>query len=233
MPLPGLPEDFNRPAGRSVGYYPLVGLLLGGGLAGLDWALSMVTPMGLRSALVLTLWVALTGLLHLDGLMDVCDGLLPPRDRARRLEIMKDSRVGAFAVVGAVLLLLVKFNALLALSDPARWRSLLVVPVLARWAMSWSMYHYPPASQQGLGVFFKTGLGWPQLSFASIVAFGVALGLWGWSGLALLALTWLLVTLVARFALARIGGLTGDVYGATCELVEAGLLVQVVLINYQ
>lgn len=208
-----------------MGYYPLVGLFLGSGLAGLDWALSTVGSAGVRSALVLALWVGLTGMLHLDGFMDVCDGLLPPQDRARRLEIMKDSRVGAFAVVGVVLLLLIKFNTLAALPNPARWRSLLVAPVLARWAMSWSMYRYPLAGPQGLGVFFKTGLSWPQVSLASAVALAVALGLWGWSGLALLAATWLITTLIARFALARIGGLSGDVYGAIGEVVEAGLLV--------
>src|SRR5574341_1897730 len=115
IPLPLIPPDSNRPAGLAAAYYPLVGLILGLLLAGADWGLSRFLPAGLESALLLALWAGLTGLLHLDGLMDSCDGLLPPRDPARRLEIMRDSRIGAFGAVGVVLLLLLKFNALAAL----------------------------------------------------------------------------------------------------------------------
>src|SRR5262245_25304904 len=143
IPLPFIPEDPERSPGRSVGYYPLVGLILGLILAYLDRLLGWLLPPGLAAALLLVIWVGLTGMLHLDGFMDACDGLLSPREPARRLEIMKDSRVGAFAVVGAVLLLLLKFNALVALPPEARWPILLTAPTLARWAMTWSMKVYP------------------------------------------------------------------------------------------
>jgi adenosylcobinamide-GDP ribazoletransferase len=226
LPLPLVPHEPARPAGQAAAYFPLIGLGLGAILAGASWLLYLFLPQGLAAALLLLLWVALTGMLHLDGLMDSCDGLLPPRDPARRLEIMKDSRVGAFGVIGAILLLLLKFNGLLALGPGQRWPALIVIPALARWAMTWNMARYPLARPEGLSVFFGRGLGWPQVGLASLVAGGAAMA--GWNimpGLLLWGLAWLAATLVARFALARIHGLTGDVYGATCELVEVLLLV--------
>ncbi|MCB0209949.1 MAG: adenosylcobinamide-GDP ribazoletransferase [Anaerolineae bacterium] len=230
IPLPLLPEDYSRPPGKSTAYYPLVGLILGGILSGVDLVFGWWLPAGLASALLLAVWVGATGMLHLDGFMDCCDGLLPPRERSRRLEIMKDSRVGAFAVVGVVLLLLVKFNALIVLPTSQRWSALLVTPTLARWAMTWSMARYPLARLDGLSVFFRRGLEWPQIAVASGVAVLTALLLWGWLGLVLLAVTWLAVTLVAQLAMARIGGLVGDVYGASGELIEVVLLVTIVVI---
>jgi adenosylcobinamide-GDP ribazoletransferase len=229
--LPFGPDDLKRPAGYAAGYYPLVGLLLGLLLAGAGQLFSFLLPEGLAAAVLLVFWVGLTGMLHLDGFMDACDGLLPPRDPARRLEIMQDSRVGAFGVVGVVLLLLLKFNGLAALPSVNRWSVLITVPVLARWAMTWVMARYPPARTEGLSVFFGTGLGWGQVGFASAVAIVVSTSLLGLTGLLLLGLTWLTATLMARLAMARIGGLTGDIYGATGEMVETVLLISVAVLK--
>jgi adenosylcobinamide-GDP ribazoletransferase len=180
----------------------------------------------------LGLWAGLTGLLHLDGLMDSCDGLLPPRDPARRLEIMQDSHVGAFGVVGVILLLLLKFNALMAVPTPERVPALVVGPVLARWAMTWVMARYPPARREGLAVYFGKDAGWGQVGVATLIAAGVGFLLMGWAvALFLFGLTWLIATLLARLALARIGGLTGDVYGAICEVSEAALLVSLLFLS--
>jgi len=194
-------------------------------LAAAGQLLFFLFPAGLAAALLVTLWAGLTGLLHLDGLMDSCDGLLPPRDPARRLEIMKDSQVGAFGVVGVVLLLLLKFNALAALPGDERLPSLMVVPTLARWAMTWAMARYPLARREGAGVFFSADLGWTQVIVASVVAAAVALPLMGWLGLLLWGVAWLVTTLIAGLAMARIAGLTGDVYGAICEVAETILIV--------
>lgn len=231
IPLPFFPENYDRPPGKSTAFYSLIGLILGVILTALDRLLGWGLPSGLAGALLLAIWVSLTGMLHLDGFMDACDGLLPPRDRARRLEIMKDSRVGAFAVVGVVLLLLIKFNGLIAVPDSRRWAALLTAPTLARWAMTWSMARYPLARKEGLSVFFGQGLSWPQVVAASGVAALTALLLWGWIGLILLAVTWLATTLVARLAVVRIGGLTGDIYGTICEVVEVALLITVVIVT--
>ncbi|MBN1995716.1 MAG: adenosylcobinamide-GDP ribazoletransferase [Anaerolineae bacterium] len=225
IPLPLAPDEAADSPGRAAGYFPLVGLILGLALAGISHFLYAHLPGGLAAGLLIAVWAGLTGLLHLDGFMDCCDGLLPPRDPAHRLEIMKDSRVGAFGVVGAILLLLLKFNALAVLPAAGRLPILVLVPVLGRWAMTWAMARYPPARQEGLGVLFKAGLGWAQVSLASAVAVAIPLVLLGWGGILLLGVAWLITTLVARLALARISGLTGDVYGAICEITETTLLI--------
>ena len=233
VPLPFVPENVDRPAGRAAAYYPLVGLILGLLLAGTDWLFHLLLPEGVVAALLLAVWVGLTGMLHLDGFMDACDGLLPPRDPARRLEIMKDSQVGAFGVAGVVLLLLLKFNGLLALPVASRGPALIAIPVLARWAMTWTMARYPLTRTEGLSAFFRVGLGWEQVGIAAVIAGGVAIIFWGLGGVVLLGVTWLITTLVARFAIARVGGLTGDIYGAICETTETVLLITViVMINW-
>jgi adenosylcobinamide-GDP ribazoletransferase len=208
----------------------LIGLEIGLLLAGAGQLFSWFLPQGPAAALLLVIWVGLTGMLHLDGFIDACDGLLPPREPARRLEIMKDSRVGAFGVVGGVLLLLLKFNGLAALSLVDHWSILIAVPTLARWAMTWSIARYPLARVEGLSVFFKRGVGGRQIGLASAAAAAVTLILLGPRGLLLIGVTWLTTTLTARFALARLGGLTGDIYGAICELTETLLLLSALLI---
>ena len=225
LPLPLFPVDTNRPAGYAAAYYPLVGLVIGLLLAGVHWAAGQLFSDGVTAALVLTVWVALTGMLHLDGFMDSCDGLLPPREPARRLEIMKDSRVGAFGVVGVVLLILLKFNALLSLPPTLRWGALLVAPTLARAAMTWAMGRYPLARSEGLSVFFREGLGWSQVVIAAALAAFIALAVLGFPGFLVLGVAWLSTMLLARFAVLRIHGLTGDIYGAICEVVEVAVLL--------
>jgi adenosylcobinamide-GDP ribazoletransferase len=131
--------------------------------------------------------------------------------------------------VAVTLLLLVKFNALAALPPGYRLPALMSVLVLARGAMTWVMARYPLARAGGMGVLFTAGLGWRQVGLASVVAVVVSVILLNWLGVVLLVATWLVATLIARLAVARIGGLTGDVYGAICEVVEAVLLVLVIL----
>lgn len=225
VPLPFSVPTSNRPAGYGAAYYPLVGLILGGLLALAAEAFYFLLPGSIAATLLLALWVALTGMLHLDGFMDSCDGLLPPRDRERRLEIMKDSRVGAFGVVGGVLLLLLKFNALAALPPATRWAALLAAPMLGRWAQQFAMRRYPLARPGGMGAFFMQGQSWLRVAISSVGVLVILGLLFGAAGLLLAAVTWLVTALVARFAVGRIGGLTGDVYGALCETVETVLLV--------
>src|ERR1019366_5337054 len=133
--------------GRAVGYFPLVGLLLGGLLFGLDEYLGLLWPPAIRAALVLLAWVLVTGALHIDGFLDTCDGLLGGRTTDERLRIMKDERVGAFAVVGGVFLLLIKYLALASVQD--RLGALLLAPMLGRWSMVLAIVLFPYARPEG------------------------------------------------------------------------------------
>ncbi|MDO9066813.1 MAG: adenosylcobinamide-GDP ribazoletransferase, partial [Chloroflexota bacterium] len=212
--------------GWAVGFFPLVGLLLGGLLAGLDAVLRLVFPASVSTALVLAAWVMLTGALHLDGFLDACDGLLGGSSPEERLRILRDERVGAFAVAGGILLLLTKYAALAAV--PGRVAALVIACTLGRWGMTLAVVAFPYARSQGLGRDMKDNAGWPQMALATFVALAVAWSIAGWSGLLAFALAGVITWAVARFTLGRIPGLTGDLYGATCEVVEVGVLLTLV-----
>jgi adenosylcobinamide-GDP ribazoletransferase len=225
--LPGLPPVTAAPAdhGRAVLCYPLVGLLIGAVLA-LGAALIRADA-PLVAALVLVLWVVLTGALHLDGLADTADAWLGSHgNRARALEIMKDPRSGPAAVVAVVLVLLVKFAALVVLVRAQVWLALLAVPLLGRAALVGWLRFTPYVRPQGLGAQAAASL--PP--HAALMSLGAALlaALW-WQGV----MPVLVVTAVAigwHYAARRwIGGVTGDVLGAGCELVETVALVTLAL----
>jgi adenosylcobinamide-GDP ribazoletransferase len=225
-------EVTPRLMGRAMAWFPAVGLMLGAVLALVDLGLRELLPPAVSAALLLALWVAMTGALHLDGLVDCCDGLLAAREPERRLEIMRDTHVGAFAVVGVVCLLLVKFAVLLELPQGGRLAALLVVPTLSRSAMVYAARAYPYARPgPGLGQLFRDGLTWREVSVAAGTAGVVALLSLGWLGLGLVALVWLLTLAIAWWVRRRIPGLTGDVYGAINELTELGGLLFLLLIE--
>ena len=225
IPLGRREMVIQRP-GRSMVWFPLVGLIIGAMLTGLDFLLGLALPGLPATALLLVAWVAITGGLHLDGFIDCCDGLLVAKGPEARLEIMKDSRVGAFGVVGAVCLLLVKFSALDALAPDDRLGWLLVVPTLGRGAMVWAAWRYPIARVDGFAAWFREGLGWPHVIAVGITTLAVAVLLGGLVGLGIFAGVWLFAILFALWVQRRIPGLTGDVYGALNELAEVvGLLL--------
>ena len=102
----------KKELGQAAGFYPLVGVLIGGILFGTNYGLSLITTDLLRAALLIALWVLLTGALHFDGLLDAFDGVFGGWTSEKRMEIMQDERVGAFGLGAGVILLLVKFAAL-------------------------------------------------------------------------------------------------------------------------
>ena len=209
--------------GRAVGYFPLIGLAIGGFLVGLDRLLTLFLPSSVTSALVLTGWILCSGALHLDGFLDSCDGLFGGRTPEERLRILRDERIGAFAAIGGFLLLLIQFQSLAALSS--RSEALLLAPVVGRWGMAVAVVAFPYARAEGLGRALKDHAGWLQALLASATA---ALAAWfagGRHGPLILVLSGSLLWLVVRFVLARLPGLTGDIYGALCQLLEVLVLV--------
>jgi adenosylcobinamide-GDP ribazoletransferase len=213
--------------GRAVGFFPLVGLLLGALLAVVDLGgLVLLFPDGVVAALLLGVWVVATGALHLDGFLDTCDGLFGGYDHQTRLDIMRDERVGAFALAGGVLLLLTKYASLAALPD--RTAALLLAPVLGRWSMSLAVVGFSYARPAGLGRAMKDRAGARQALLATGLALAVAGSVARAWGLVALAVAGATVALGARFVMARLPGLTGDVYGALCELSEVAVLLLLV-----
>lgn len=221
---PVVRRAFTAPElGRAVGFFPLVGLAIGALMLAVDGGLRLFFPVEVVAALVLGSWLVITRGLHFDGFLDSCDGLFGGFTPEKRLDIMRDSRVGAFGVAGGGLLLLSKYAALLTLSN--RPSGIVLAPVLARWGMALAILFFPYARTQGLGRDMKDNAHAPQLILASALALAAAWLLDQWLGLLAVALTGLALFVIARFALSRIPGLTGDIYGAICELMELLVLL--------
>ncbi len=224
--LPGMPEP--RQIGRSLLWYPLVGLLIGLLLLVVAHLLDG-RPAFLQAALLMALWVGLSGGLHLDGLADTADAWVGGYgDRERTLEIMKDPRSGPIAVVVLVLVLLLKFAALVALLDAGQLLPLLLAPWLARGMLPLLFLTTPYVRPGGLGQALAEHLPRRELPvwLAGQGAVMLVLGWAAWVSLvvALAAFAWLR----GRFV-QRLGGTTGDTAGAMVELVEVVVLVAVAL----
>lgn len=225
--LAGMPPP--QAVGRSLLFYPIVGLLFGVLLWALQIVLGHAPPM-LQAALLLTAWVLLSGGLHLDGLADSADAWLGGfGDRARTLEIMKDPRSGPIAVVTLTLVLLLKFCALLALLERGQGALLVIVPVIGRAAMLGLFLSTPYVRKGGLGQALADHLPRAQ---GRAVLLASALFCWMWAGAAGL---WMLLVAALAFAwlrqlmVRRLGGATGDTAGALLELLEMAVLVVAVL----
>jgi adenosylcobinamide-GDP ribazoletransferase len=205
--------------------YPLVGLLIGSVLALSALLLSFIgSPAPITALLLLSLWVALSGGLHLDGVMDLADALGSNQPLERRWEIMKDPQIGSFGILALLFLLAWKgvlLWALLAYQAPLWW--LVAVPALGRFAGVALLILTPCADSKGLAWSWQQSLsprdvGYALLPLVLVVAVSPALFAWG-----VVIIVWVAI---ARRALLRLfNGINGDMVGATIEGGELWLLV--------
>ena len=232
--LPVAPRDAGG-LSAARGWFPIVGLLLGVALGAIDllmhWGYPLFAdvyrpfPPLLAAAILVVSLIALTRALHLDGFMDCCDALLGGFTRERRLDILRDSHVGAFAVTGVVSLLLIKVAAIMALPPSGRLWTLLLLPCLSRWGMLLLLEFFPYVRSQGIGTAFQPhGARWQLLAGMAVTVIAT-LALAGFGGLALLATATAVALALGTWASRLLGGVTGDVYGAANESAEAAVLV--------
>ncbi|WP_091638236.1 adenosylcobinamide-GDP ribazoletransferase [Lysobacter sp. cf310] len=231
LPVPASVFEDARASSRSLIWYPWVGAIVGGLQCLLAWALQSAPPL-LAAALLLLVWVLLTGALHLDGLADSADawiggmGASAAERRERTLTIMKDPRSGPAGVVALVLVLLLKFAALASLPAPA-WAALLLAPVLARAALTLAFVSTPYARSGGIGSALVDA---PRAAaVASLLLSAAACALAGWRGALALAVSAASFWLWRRACLRRLQGMTGDTCGALAEAIEAVVLVSLAL----
>ncbi|AXI60615.1 adenosylcobinamide-GDP ribazoletransferase [Pseudomonas kribbensis] len=225
--LPGMPAP--EELGRSLLFYPLVGLLFGVILWALNIALAGA-PLLLHAALLLTVWVLLSGALHLDGLADSADAWLGGfGDRERTLTIMKDPRSGPIAVVTLVLVLLLKYAALLALIEKQQGMALIIVPLIGRAALLGLFLTTTYVRAGGLGQALADHLprktGWQVLAVSSVVCVLIA----GFNAVVALLLAVVVFIWLRHLMVRRLGGTTGDTAGALLELLEMSVLVGLAL----
>ena len=219
--------------GRATAYFPVIGLIIGAILLGLHYLLDFLLPGGVVNALLLATLVILSGGLHLDGLADTIDGLAGHRTPEHRLEIMHDSRIGGIGAVGLFMVLIIEYVALN--SIPGKWMpfSLLLAPTVSRWAMVNSIFAYPYARPEGLGKAFKQGVTQRELLIASLVTLALAVILFQWAGLVIIATVFIIINGAALYFKRQLGGLTGDTYGAINEIALITVLLTINVLAFK
>lgn len=206
----------------SMAWYSTVGLLVGGLMAMADLGLRAWMAAEVGNALLILLLVLLTRGLHQDGLADTVDGLAGGRTVEDRLRIMRDPRVGAFGATALFLSLLLRYAGLLALPPSLRLPVLLCMPALGRWAMVSLAWASPSARRDGgLAASFLIHLSWQQVLLSSLVVLvALTMALGGRAAVATIGVGMVLLAVIRQRCLTLLGGVTGDVLGATNEVVE-------------
>ena len=233
IPIPLKREFTPAQLGRATTCFPLVGLIIGLVLAGLNWLLNYILPQSVINILLIIALVIITGALHLDGFADTCDGIGGHKTVEERWRVMRDSRTGAFGVVGIALLLLSKYVSLN--NVPQEWMTavLIFMPVVSRWAMVYAIFAYPYARPEGLGTVYKNATRWPEFTIATLITLAIAgalFSLFSYVGLILIGGTFIVTTGLAFYLKHKFAGLTGDTYGAINEVAEVMVLLIVVII---
>ncbi len=218
----------RTPDAGTMTWFPVVGALLGLVLGGAWWGAARLWPPLVAAALVVTADLALTGMLHLDGVVDAADGLLPHLPRERRLAVMSEPTVGAFGVVVAVAVLVLRVAALAAMAP-------LVPLVVALWCASRTLMAVaartvPYARAEGLASAFGGGSWWPPALVGAVgtgAAVAVAVARAGHPGPAVALVVGAAAGVgVVVLGRRRVGGYTGDVLGAAGVVAETvGLVV--------
>jgi adenosylcobinamide-GDP ribazoletransferase len=223
FPWPGRAQRSGQELGPSVIYFPVVGFLLGLVLVLVNALLEPFSRPSLSSVALVTVLAWLTRGLHLDGLGDTFDGLGAGGDRERMLSVMDDSRTGAFGLIAIVLLLFFKIHAIESI-DHERWRALLAAPIMGRWAMALLGHHSQPA-KAGLGSILMDHLTTRHVLLATLITLLMSTAIL--HGIDIAVMLWIaLFTLASKkYFHRRLGGVTGDTFGAVGELSETSVLV--------
>ncbi len=223
----GLAMDPDK-LGRSMALFPAVGLMIGLGLVVVNWILAPFIPRPVLDCLLILILIATTGGLHLDGIADLVDGLAGGKDRAGVLRIMKDSRVGAMGVVALIMILLLKYLSLYHIALPMKSAALIFMPAAGRWIQvvlaSFLQYVRP---EGGTGSAFVNHVGEREMIIATGTLILASVILFGMKGFFIILLVGLATMGLMRYFQTRLGGVTGDVLGASTEVMEVIALLLV------
>ena len=211
------PDDM----GRTTPFFPMVGLLIGLILVVINYALSYIWAPYIVNVLLIISLIVITGGLHLDGLMDTCDGIFSGKDRERTLEIMHDSRVGAMGVLGAICIIVLKMVFLSAANPGSKMAALIAFPMLGRFSMVFAVSAFPYArTSPGLGSLFVEYAKKRYIFWAIVQVLVVTIPLLLWKAFPVIVIVVAFTWLLGKWLTNRLEGLTGDTYGAICEITE-------------
>jgi len=227
FPLPRRIDHSDNDVGRSAIFFPVVGLILGSILVLVNFALELFASAGLLSVILVTLLTFMTRGFHLDGVGDTFDGLGAGGDRDRVLSIMDDSHIGAFGLIAIVLVLFLKIHALESMHLD-RWRTLLVAPILGRWTMVLLAYR-SKAAKAGLGSNLIDHLKTTHFLLATLLTLLLVAAILHGNGIDMMAWVARLTIASKNYFHRRLGGVTGDIFGAVGELSETLVMVLLAL----
>lgn len=213
-------EDF----GRSLFYFPLVGILLGLTLAAVALFLRFLPDL-VVGACVLIISIVLTGGLHLDGFADTCDGFLSRQSQEEILRIMHDSHIGVMATVGIVTLLLLKFTLIVNIPPDFLGKSLILMATFSRWSQGLACLMSKYVRSDGKAKFFIEYVNYKDIIIGGLFMLALFLLMLKLKGIFIFALSFLSLLLFIHYVKRRIGGMTGDTIGATNEIAEVLILL--------
>jgi len=230
LPMTRLPLPEEKELARSMAFFPLVGLLIGLLIAIAYFLFSYLFSNSLVLWLTLGCLVLLTRGLHLDGFADTIDGFAAGGPKENILEVMKDSRIGAFGVVGLILLIGAKYLALEQIVGSSIPYSLILMTVMGRNSMVWVCFRSPYArAGGGLAKPFVENLTTREMIISSASALGIGLLLRGLDGVMVFLGIGLFSLVFRLFILKKLGGVTGDILGAANELSELLCLIFLII----
>ncbi|KXK15538.1 MAG: cobalamin 5'-phosphate synthase [Chloroflexi bacterium OLB14] len=213
----------SQEMGRAVAWFPLVGIALGFLLYGVNYLAQIFFPISVSATITLFAWIIFTRAFHLDGFMDTCDGLFGGFTPERRLEIMKDSRMGAFGTIGGILVLLTKYTALH--SSVNLFAALILATTLGRFASPIAIYFFPYVRENGLGFEMKQQVTLKEIVIASLITGITCLFISSPLSFLLMLASVVISVLLSLYVMRLISGLTGDIYGAITTVVEMFVLI--------
>ena len=228
LPTPALNDIRDREIASSQYYYPLAGLIIGLILALCSHFINLPSSF-VEAALLLAIWVLLTGALHIDGLADCADAWVGGYgDKDKTLAIMKDPQSGPVAVTLVVCVLLIKFTALEVIVSSGAWQTIIIATVLSRSLLPLLFHTTQYVRENGLGSALAKHQSTPLLLLSLFASLTLAAWLIELKVI-IAAITALIILLAVRYiSLKRLGGITGDVAGAMLELAELFILIALI-----
>ena len=210
----------------SIIYFPLVGLLLGVILAALNFVLSYIfISQVLINVLLVVALTILTGGLHLDGLADTFDALASRKDREGLLEIMRDPRIGTIGALSLISVILLKVVILSTLNLAEKNLALILMCTLSRWSLILPIYSFPYARSEGKAKDFFAQFNFTAFIISAVGVLIFTILVLNWKGLFVFTAMLLFTFIFNKFMNKKIGGITGDILGATLEINEVIILL--------
>jgi adenosylcobinamide-GDP ribazoletransferase len=230
IPFPQIELDEGK-IGSSLPFFPCAGAVIGGILSLIYILGQKVLPHEVVAGLIVVISIIITGGMHLDGFADTMDALFCYGDREKKLAVMKDSRIGAYGVIGIVSVILLKYVLVVSLPQTYLMQSLIGFPILSRWMMTFSIVFYPYIREKGLGKAFTSqkNSAFIIASIATITIMYIMLGL---KSLIVIIGVFMAGLFFILYLTRQFGGMTGDTYGATNEFCEIIALLMFIILSY-